>query len=274
VLILRADNRGEGGILALMALAVPPATERRGSYSLLLLGLFGAALLYGDGMITPAISVLSAIEGLTVATPVFAPYVIPLTVAVLVGLFALQRRGTGALGALFGPITVAWFSCLAVLGVAALRAPDLERPLLPFGLFARRRVRNLREQTPRFGPAFERQLVEDVQEAMVPAPLLLRLGEHRRQRPPDPEMSVADHELRRLEAAPLEIPQDRRPALRRFAIATLDGEDDLLPGAPRGQDDEDRRLVLLEPGLTSTRGNSLEIDVGIEWESGNWTGIP
>ena len=126
VLILRADNRGEGGILALMALAVPPATERRGSYILLLLGLFGAALLYGDGMITPAISVLSAIEGLTVATPVFAPYVIPLTVAVLVGLFALQRRGTGAIGALFGPITVAWFCCLAVLGVAALtRFPEV-----------------------------------------------------------------------------------------------------------------------------------------------------
>jgi KUP system potassium uptake protein len=126
VLILRADNRGEGGILALMALAVPPATERRGSYTLLLLGLFGAALLYGDGMITPAISVLSAIEGLTVATPVFEPYVIPLTVAVLVGLFALQRRGTGALGALFGPITVAWFCCLAVLGVAALtRGPQV-----------------------------------------------------------------------------------------------------------------------------------------------------
>ena len=126
VLILRADNRGEGGILALMALAMPPATERRGSYTLLLLGLFGAALLYGDGMITPAISVLSAIEGLTVATPVFEPYVIPLTVAVLVGLFALQRRGTGAIGALFGPITVAWFCCLAVLGVAALiRAPEV-----------------------------------------------------------------------------------------------------------------------------------------------------
>jgi KUP system potassium uptake protein len=126
VLILRADNRGEGGILALMALAVPPATEGRGSYSLLLLGLFGAALLYGDGMITPAISVLSAIEGLTVATPALGPYVIPLTVAVLVGIFALQRRGTGAIGALFGPITVAWFCCLAVLGLAALtRAPEV-----------------------------------------------------------------------------------------------------------------------------------------------------
>ncbi len=125
-LILRADNQGEGGILALMALAVPPATERRGSYTLLLLGLFGAALLYGDGMITPAISVLSAIEGLTVATPVFEPYVIPLTVAVLVGLFALQRQGTSAIGALFGPVTVVWFCCLAVLGVAALtRAPEV-----------------------------------------------------------------------------------------------------------------------------------------------------
>jgi KUP system potassium uptake protein len=126
VVILRADNQGEGGILALMALAVPPATERRGSYTLLLLGLFGAALLYGDGMITPAISVLSAIEGLTVATPVFEPYVIPLTVAVLVGIFALQRQGTSAIGALFGPVTVVWFCCLAVLGVAALtRAPEV-----------------------------------------------------------------------------------------------------------------------------------------------------
>jgi KUP system potassium uptake protein len=125
VVILRADNQGEGGILALMALAMPPATEHRGAYTLLL-GLFGAALLYGDGMITPAISVLSAIEGLTVATPVFEPYVIPLTVAVLVGIFALQRRGTGAIGALFGPITVVWFCCLAVLGVAALtRAPEV-----------------------------------------------------------------------------------------------------------------------------------------------------
>src|SRR5262245_14179637 len=121
VLILRADNDGEGGILALMALALRGTVRR--PHVLLLLGLFGAALLYGDGMITPAISVLSAIEGLSVATPALDHFVIPLTIAVLVGLFALQRRGTGAIGALFGPITVAWFAVIAVLGAVSLMKP-------------------------------------------------------------------------------------------------------------------------------------------------------
>jgi hypothetical protein len=102
---------------------------------------------------------------------------------------------------------------------------------------------NLREQTPRLSLALERQLVEDVQEAMVPASLLLHVGEHRGQRAPDPEMAIADHQLRRRQLAPLEVAQDRRPALRRFPIATLDGEDHFLPVAQRRQDDEDRRLV-------------------------------
>lgn len=119
LLVVRADNQGEGGILALTALVVPPETGRRAPH-LLILGLFGAALLYGDGMITPAISVLSAIEGLEVATPLFQPYVIPLTVVVLAGLFAMQHRGTGAVGAIFGPITLTWFVCLALLGVASI----------------------------------------------------------------------------------------------------------------------------------------------------------
>src|SRR5215471_3823059 len=88
---------------------------------------------------------------------------------------------------------------------------------------------------------------------MVPAPLLLRLWKHRGQRPPDAEMAVADHELRRGESASLEIPQDGRPALRRFAIAALDGEEDLLPIAQRRQDDEDRGLLLLQPRLSRTR---------------------
>ena len=124
VFILRADNDGEGGILALMALAT--RVGGRAPHALLLLGVLGAALLYGDGMITPAISVLSAIEGLSVATKALDHVVVPLTIAVLVGLFALQRRGTEAIGALFGPVTVAWFAAIALLGVPAIaRSPEI-----------------------------------------------------------------------------------------------------------------------------------------------------
>ena len=98
--IMRADNRGEGGILALLALAVPRGSATTlGASALVLLGLFGTALLYGDGVITPAISVLSAVEGLEVATPVFRPVVIPLTIGILVALFVAQRRGTAGIGA-------------------------------------------------------------------------------------------------------------------------------------------------------------------------------
>jgi len=116
--ILRAGNKGEGGIMALMALALREAPEnsrRRGI--IILLGLFGAALFYGDGAITPAISVLSAVEGLEVITPTFKPYVIPITLTVLAGLFLLQRRGTGSVGALFGPVMMIWFATLAILGI-------------------------------------------------------------------------------------------------------------------------------------------------------------
>ena len=92
----------------------------------MLLGLFGAALLYGDGMITPAISVLSAIEGLSIATPALGHFVVPLTIAILVGLFVLQQRGTARIGALFGPVMIVWFAVLAVLGIASLvRAPEV-----------------------------------------------------------------------------------------------------------------------------------------------------
>ncbi len=122
-IVLRATNRGEGGILALMALAFPPRsaeTSRRRAF-LIILGVFGAALLYGDGIITPAISVLSAIEGLKVATPAFEQYVIPLTILTLVALFAAQSRGTGRVGAIFGPIMVVWFVSLAVLGIGGIR---------------------------------------------------------------------------------------------------------------------------------------------------------
>ena len=116
VLVLRADNKGEGGILSLTSL-LPP----RGSgapAALVLLGIFGAALLYGDGMITPAITVLGAIEGITVATPVFEPYVVPVSVCILVVVFSVQQYGTHRIGRLYGPIMVVWFAVLAVLGIS------------------------------------------------------------------------------------------------------------------------------------------------------------
>jgi KUP system potassium uptake protein len=121
ILILRADNRGEGGIVALLALLgahhARPGTWRAG---VLMLGLLGAALLYGDGAITPAISVLSAVEGLKVDAPKLGPMVVPITVVVLVCLFAVQRRGTGFIGGIFGPIMLAWFAVIAILGIRGI----------------------------------------------------------------------------------------------------------------------------------------------------------
>jgi KUP system potassium uptake protein len=117
VFVLRADNHGEGGILALTALATPITPSGRTERSLLImLGVFGAALLYGDGIITPAISVLGAMEGLSVATPGLQPYVVPITIGILIGLFAFQRLGTAGVGTVFGPITLVWFAVLALLG--------------------------------------------------------------------------------------------------------------------------------------------------------------
>lgn len=115
--VLRADNQGEGGIIALVALLNPwrsKAGETR--FVLMTLGLFGACLLYGDGTITPAISVLSAVEGLHVAAPVMADFVVPITIIILVALFAIQRFGSGRIGSLFGPIMLLWFVVLALLG--------------------------------------------------------------------------------------------------------------------------------------------------------------
>jgi len=119
VVILRADNDGEGGILALMAL-VKPSGKSGLSMLIVSLGIFGASLLYGDGVITPAISVLSAVEGLNIATPFFEPYIIPLTVIILFCLFAVQRKGTGSVGKMFGPITLVWFISLALLGLKGI----------------------------------------------------------------------------------------------------------------------------------------------------------
>jgi KUP system potassium uptake protein len=116
-IIMRADNRGEGGSLALLALVTERAKNPRLSWIITLLGIFAAALFYGDSMITPAISVLSAVEGLEIITPDLKPYVIPITLGILTGLFFIQKHGTGAVGILFGPVMVAWFAILAILGM-------------------------------------------------------------------------------------------------------------------------------------------------------------
>jgi KUP system potassium uptake protein len=127
ILVLRADNHGEGGIVALLALLdvrhAPRGTWRA---SLLIVGLVGAALLYGDGVITPAISVLSAVEGLQLDAPALAPMVVPVTIAILVGLFLVQRKGTGFIGGIFGPVMLVWFVAIGLLGLRGiLRAPEI-----------------------------------------------------------------------------------------------------------------------------------------------------
>jgi KUP system potassium uptake protein len=145
VFVMRADNRGEGGILALMSL-VRARGDRSSQARLFLvaLGLFGAALLYGDGMITPAISVLSAIEGIDVATPLFGPYIVPVTIVVLIILFLLQRAGTARVGAMFGPVMLVWFALIAILGVMQIvQEPHVLvaiNPVHAFAFFARNRL--------------------------------------------------------------------------------------------------------------------------------------
>jgi len=137
MLIMRADNRGEGGIVALLALLsarnAQPGTWRA---QLLIVGLIGAALLYGDGAITPAISVLSAIEGLKVDAPSLTPVVVPLTIAILIGLFMMQKQGTGFIGKIFGPVMLGWFAVLALLGIHGIvKAPAVLAALSPLYAF-------------------------------------------------------------------------------------------------------------------------------------------
>ena len=135
IIILRADNEGEGGILALMKLVLP--VKKSGKYFVILsMGLFGAALLYGDGMITPAISVLSALEGLKIATPFFEPFIIPLTIIILFILFFFQRKGTGKVGLIFGPVIFIWFISLAILGINAIvKHPSILHAINPYYAF-------------------------------------------------------------------------------------------------------------------------------------------
>ncbi|MGH8503845.1 MAG: potassium transporter Kup [Gammaproteobacteria bacterium] len=134
ILIMRADNKGEGGIMALLALASSAVKDRpRWRALILLVGVFGASLFYGDAVLTPAISVLSAVEGLEVGTTAFKPYVVPIAVGVVIALFTLQRRGTSVVGALFGPIAVIWFLTIAALGIYAIaKNPQVLRALNPF----------------------------------------------------------------------------------------------------------------------------------------------
>jgi KUP system potassium uptake protein len=133
VVMLRADNRGEGGILALLALVKPNEVTSRGKWLLVSAGLFGSALLYGDGIITPAISVLGAVEGLAVAAPRLEPLVMWIALAIIIALFLVQRRGTAGVGAIFGPVTLVWFTCIGLLGVTGiLREPGVLAALNPW----------------------------------------------------------------------------------------------------------------------------------------------
>ena len=133
VFILRADNEGEGGILALLSLVAADKVADGAKLPLLvLLGVVGASLLYGDGVITPAISVLSAMEGLKLVAPTFEHFILPATIAILVGLFMIQRRGTESIGKLFGPVMVAWFAVIGLLGVVnIIAAPAILRAVNP-----------------------------------------------------------------------------------------------------------------------------------------------
>ncbi len=135
VLVMRADNRGEGGILSLLALAVPmraQSSPRKLIWVLTALGVCGAAFLYGEGLITPAISVLSAVEGLEVAAPALKSYVIPITIILIVGLFSVQRIGTGNVGSIFGWVMLLWFTTLAVLGLSHIwHTPEVFRAINP-----------------------------------------------------------------------------------------------------------------------------------------------
>ncbi len=138
LLIMRADNRGEGGVMALLALATRAMRENpRWSFRISVLGLVGVALFYGDAVLTPAISVLSAVEGLEIETAAFKPYVLPIAIGVLIGLFVFQRRGTATVGTFFGPVMIVWFGVLAAAGVHGIgQAPEILKAVNPLHALA------------------------------------------------------------------------------------------------------------------------------------------
>ncbi len=130
--ILRADNKGEGGVMALMALAQRGVKRTRSRWIVMVIGLFGTSLFFGDAVVTPAISVLSAVEGVEVLSPASAHYVVPITVLILLGMFAIQKHGTSRIGPLFAPVTLVWFATLGVLGVLGImRDPSVLEALVP-----------------------------------------------------------------------------------------------------------------------------------------------
>ncbi|HJY63153.1 MAG TPA: potassium transporter Kup [Ignavibacteria bacterium] len=139
IFIIQFDNEGEGGILALMELVRPKKNKGKSAFIIIAIGLFGASLLYGDGIITPAISVLSAVEGLNIATPFFEPYIIPLTLIILFILFYFQKKGTGGVGMVFGPVTYVWFLTIGVLGIfSIIKTPEViaaVNPVYAFNFF-------------------------------------------------------------------------------------------------------------------------------------------
>ncbi len=152
LLVLRADNNGEGGLIAMLALATTAVRDRPPLRRVLMVvGLFGTAVFYGDGVITPAISVLSAVEGLEVAAPALQAWVIPLTLVVLTLLFAVQRFGTGGIGKAFGPITLVWFVVLVALGLPHIVAqPAVLVALNPLHAIALLRSRSRRSPSSRW----------------------------------------------------------------------------------------------------------------------------
>ena len=130
--ILRADNKGEGGVMALMALAQRGVRRVRTRWIVMVIGLFGTSLFFGDAVVTPAISVLSAVEGIEVLSPAAAHYVVPITVLILLGVFSIQKHGTSRIGHLFAPVTLTWFITLGILGVFGIvRDPSVLKALLP-----------------------------------------------------------------------------------------------------------------------------------------------
>ncbi len=139
IFVFRADNKGEGGVIALTALIRGEAdrpSQSQGKLGIVALGLFAACLLYGDGMITPAISVMSAVEGVGIVTPMFEPYVIPLTIAILCGLFLIQRHGTARVGGLFGPVILVWLCFLGVTGgIRIFQTPQILGAVFPWHAF-------------------------------------------------------------------------------------------------------------------------------------------